>query len=324
MTDARRPRLAGSPSPRPPLAHPRRAVREPARDRDRQHDRQRGAAHPRARPRHEHQRPPVGGRRVHARVRRAAPHRRQRSATGSGARARSRSAWSIFGGASAAAAFAGGVDAAHRRSRGHGRRRRADHAGDAVDPHQRVHRRARACARHRALVGRRRHRGRARSGHRRLPARPLLVGLGVHRERADRHRRGRSPGRFLVPTSRNPERPRLDLVGRRLVDRRPRRARCRHHRGAQQRLDRPADPRRLRGRGGRAQRLRAVGAPHRRADARRPLLRQPALHRRQRHRHARVLRPLRVHLPRHAVPAVRARLLARSTPASARCRSRSR
>ena len=92
----------------------------------------------------------------------------------------------VFGGASAAAAFAGSVERAHRRPRGHGRRRRADHAGDVVDPHQRVHRRARACARHRSVVGRRRRRGRARSGHRWLPARALLVGLGVHRQRPDR------------------------------------------------------------------------------------------------------------------------------------------
>ena len=39
-------------------------------------------------------------------------------------------------------------------------------------------------------------------------------------------------------------------------------------------------------------------------------------------RHAHVLRALRVHLPRHAVPAVRARVHARSRPACARCRSR--
>ena len=48
----------------------------------------------------------------------------------------------VFGAASAAAAFAGGVDVAHRGPRGHGHRCRADHAGDAVDPHQRVHRHA--------------------------------------------------------------------------------------------------------------------------------------------------------------------------------------
>ena len=39
-------------------------------------------------------------------------------------------------------------------------------------------------------------------------------------------------GTFLVPTSRDPKRPKLDLVGAGAVDRRPRRARGRHHRGA--------------------------------------------------------------------------------------------
>ena len=48
----------------------------------------------------------------------------------------------IFGAASAAAAFADGVTPLIARPRGHGHRRRADHAGDALDPHQRVHRRA--------------------------------------------------------------------------------------------------------------------------------------------------------------------------------------
>ena len=183
-----------------------------------------------------------------------------------------------------------------------------DHARHPLDPDQRVHRRARACAGHRPVVGRRRHRGRARSGHRRVPARPLLVGLGVHRERADRHRRGDRgpvPRADLAQPGAAPARP----GGRRLVDRRPRRAGCCHHRGAQQWLDRPADHHRLRGGRRRAHRLRAVGAPHRRADARRPPLRQRALQRRQRHGDAGVLRPVRVHLPRHPVPAVRARLL---------------
>ena len=145
----------------------------------------------------------------------------------------------VFGAASAAAAFAGRRGLAHRGPRGHGHRRRADHAGDAVDPHQRVHRRARARARHRAVVGCRRHRRRARSGHRRLPARALLVGLGVHRERADRDRGDR---RRALPRSHvaQPEAAAARPRRRRAVDRRARCAGRRHHRGAEQRLDQPA------------------------------------------------------------------------------------
>ena len=75
----------------------------------------------------------------------------------------------------------------------HGRRRRADHAGDAVDPHQR-----RSPTPTERAEGDRPS-GRAspglavahRAGRRRVPARALLVGLGLPRQRADRHRRDR-------------------------------------------------------------------------------------------------------------------------------------
>ena len=45
----------------------------------------------------------------------------------------------IFGAASTAAAFVERREPARRRSRGDGPRRRAHHAGDAVDHHQRLH-----------------------------------------------------------------------------------------------------------------------------------------------------------------------------------------
>ena len=67
-------------------------------------------------------------------------------------------------------------------------------------------------------------------------------------------------GRFLVPTSRNPEQPKLDLVGAALSIVGLGALVAADHRGAEQRLDQPADPRRLRGRRGRARRLRAGGS----------------------------------------------------------------
>ena len=97
----------------------------------------------------------------------------------------------IFGGASAAAAFAGGVDAliAARAVMGIG-------AALIMPATLSILTNVFTDARERALAiglwsGGRRHRGRARSRHRRLPARALLVGIGVHRQPADRDRRDR-------------------------------------------------------------------------------------------------------------------------------------
>ena len=71
------------------------------------------------------------------------------------------------------------------------------------------------------------------------------------------------------------------------VDRRARRAALRHHRGAVERLDRPHDRRRASSSARRAaRRLLRVGAPHRPPDARRAVLQEPALHRRE-HRRSR-------------------------------------
>ena len=130
---------------RPPaLGRARRAVREPARDRRRQHDRQRRAADAGARARRGRQRAAVGGRRLHARVRRpAAAGRRARRPLRAPAHA-ARRARRCSALASAAAAYAGGVDGADRRPRGDGRGRRVHHARDAVAAGQRVRRRARA------------------------------------------------------------------------------------------------------------------------------------------------------------------------------------
>src|SRR3954464_1521900 len=98
-----------------------RAVREPARHRHRQHDRQRRAAHARARPRGRRRRPPVGRRPPNPPVCRAAAPPSARGlgsllllagALGDrfGRRRTLLAGLGVFGGASACAAYAGGVE----------------------------------------------------------------------------------------------------------------------------------------------------------------------------------------------------------------------
>ena len=207
---------------------------------DRQHDRQRGAAHAGARPRHQRQRPPVGRRRLHARVRRPAPHRRQpRRPLRSQGRADHRPRH-LRRSRRRPRRSPDSVDAAHRRSRGDGHRRRADHAGDAVDPHQRLHRRARA-ARSPSACGRASPASRSRSarsiggfllehfwwGSVFIVNVPIVIAAIV-------------AGAFLVPTSRNPIAARIDCVGALLSIVGLGSLVWSHHRGAEQRLDRAA------------------------------------------------------------------------------------
>ena len=73
-----------------------------------------------------------------------------------------------------------------------------DHAVDAVDPRQRLPA-ARAHQGHRHLGQRHRRGRRHRPGRQRLAARPLLVRLGVPRQRARSSSSPWSPGTFLVP-----------------------------------------------------------------------------------------------------------------------------
>ena len=89
--------------------------------------------------------------------------------------------------------------------------------------------RAKAIAIWAGIVRRRR---RHRPHRQRLPARALLLGLGLPGQRADHPRRARSPARVLLPKSQDPEQARLDPVGALLSIAGPRRARVRHHRGA--------------------------------------------------------------------------------------------
>ena len=121
--------------------------------------------------------------------------------------------------------------------RAHGHRRRVHHAVDAVDHHERVHRPGRARQGDRRLGRRVRARHRPRPDHRRLPARALLVGLGLHRERADRDRR---PGARLLPRPRvaRPVARRARPGRRGAVDRRARLDPVGGHRGAEPRLGR--------------------------------------------------------------------------------------
>ena len=73
-------------------------------------------------------------------------------------------------------AFAPSRDRAHRHARADGRRRVGDHAGDAVDPHQRVPRPPRTRQGHRRVGRRVRHRHRRRADRRRRAARSTSGG----------------------------------------------------------------------------------------------------------------------------------------------------
>ena len=230
----------------------------------------------------------------------------------------------IFAVTSAAGRHGDHVDPAHRGARAHGHRRGVRLPGHAGDPGQRLHRPQGARSRHRHLVGVHGRRGRARPGHRRLPARALRVGLDLPREPAARRARDR---RRLVP------RPDLARSARRRHGP-PRACCCRPpaspcvvwaiieapHRGWTDSL--VVDRRRRRASLLLAG-LRAVGAPRPAPAARRRPVPQRAVHRREPVRHRGVLRAVRLHLPHHAVPAAGAGLLApRGGPAHpARSRS---
>ena len=151
------------------------------------------------RPRRHRQPAAVDRRRLHPRVRRAAAHRRAASATGSAATGSSPSGSPIFGIGSAAVGVRAVGQRADRDPRADGHRRRVHHAVDAVDHHQRLHRPGGAGQGDRRVGRRLGARHRARPDHRRLPARALLVGLDLHRQRADRDRRA---GARLLPRAR--------------------------------------------------------------------------------------------------------------------------
>ena len=125
----------------------------------------------------------------------------------------------------------------HRRPRRHGRRRGVRHARHAVDPHQRLPARTSgprpspsgpaspAAARPSA------------PSPRGFAARALLVGLGVPRQRARSSPSPSSPARSSCPRRSDPEQQPLDPLGAVLSIVGLERARLRHHRGPQPRLD---------------------------------------------------------------------------------------
>ena len=121
----------------------------------------------------------------------------------------------------------------------------------------------------------------------------------------------RALGAWLVPTSRDPAAPRLDLAGLRPVDRRGGGGRLHDDRGAGAGLVGSGHPGRLRRRRRLAGGLRALGAPGRRADARHHLVAQHPLQRRQLLDRRRILRPVRLHLLDHPVLPDRPRLQSR-------------
>ena len=142
-------------------------------------------------------------------------------------------------------------------------------------------------------------RGRHRPVGRRLPARALLVGLDLPRERADRASSRSSAVVAIVPESRDEHAPRLDLLGTVLVDRRSDRAAVRHHRGPVAGLDRSArDHRRVRRRRRAADELRASGSAT-------PTIRSSTV----------------ASSPTHGSPPPRSRSRSCSSPCSARCSS---
>ena len=256
---------------------------------------------------------PVDRRRLHARVRRPAAHRRAASATASAASARSRVGLVPSSGASArvgASPTSPTMLIATRALMGIG--------GAFIMPATlsiltNVFP-ARGAGRRRSASGPASPASASRIGpvDRRLAARALLVGLGVPRQRPDRHRRARWPGDCSCRTSKDPEQPRLDPLGAVLsiVGLGVARLRPSSRRPNAAGLT-AADPRRLRRVGRGARRPSSSGScalDHPMLDVR--VLPQPALHRRERRDHAGVLRAVRLDLPPDPVPAVRARLLA--------------
>ncbi len=206
----------------PSLAHLGGALRELADHRHRQHHRQRHAA------------------------RRSSASSAPASASCSGSSTPTPSSSPGCSCSPARSVTAGDADAPHHRTRrvrrrlgrrrvrrrcrpaGHGpgrdgRRGGVHHAGHAEHPDQHVHRRPRAGHGDRHLVRRHRHRRRPRPARRRLPPRPLLVGIGVHRQRADRRRAPSSPPASWCPSREIRDAPPSRLDRRRPVGRRARR-----------------------------------------------------------------------------------------------------
>ena len=161
--------------------------------------------------------------------------------------------------------------AADRVACGDGSRRRADDAGDALDHQRRLPRSPRALARDRPLGGNERHRDSDRPDRRRPAALPLLVGLGVLRQRPHR-RRGRSRRRAARAGLAESGRKAPRSARRPPVYGRPRVCSLGDHRGPHPRLVVDQSRRRRSRRSRRARSVRRVGSPDRPSDAESDLL----------------------------------------------------
>ena len=106
---------------------------------------------------------------------------------------------------------------------------------------------------------------------------------------------------WSVPTSRDPGATQDRRPGTGALERGDGAADLHADRGPQPRLEQRPQPRGLRTRSGAVRRLHRPRAHHGRADARPQPLPQPSLHRRQRLRHRRLLRAVRLQLPDHPV-----------------------
>ena len=285
--------------PRPPLVDSRGPVHRAARHLAGQHDPQCCPTDDRARARRDRRPAPVDRRLVHARLRRPPAHDgRARRPLRPPRRARRRAVH--LRQRLARVRVRRLCVHAHRDPGADGRRRRADHAHHALDPHERLPR-ERAPQGDRDLGRRCRYRRGRRPRRRRVPHRPVRLDRRLPRERSDRHRRARGDpearARLARPGAGTPRPAR-----RTALDGGPRHPHRGDHPGARLGLDRRPHPGRLRHRRDRARRIRRLGAPHRYADARRPAVPHPSLHRRERSCRTGVLRTVRSDLLPDAVP----------------------
>ena len=253
-----------------------RAVRDAAVDQRRQHDPQCGPSVDRPGAWCQLDPAPVDRRRLRRRIRRISPLVRVRSGTGWAGSGCSMCGSITFAGGSSMAASLGRPDSlmVARGFMGIGAARLMPCTLSILTNVFTGARRP--CSGHRRVVGDHRYRGGRRPHPGRVAAGPLLVGIGVPRQRPHRTR-GLVAAALVVPNSQEPEGRAPGSHGCPAIDRRPGSVAVGHHRGAQSRLDLSGD----RGRTGRGhprpRRLCLVGAPQRPPHAALAVLCQPTI-----------------------------------------------